>query len=129
MTRYSPARAFRLALSCAVAVVALQSGAVAQTVPQAPVSESAPAPAPGDTIRLSDEQRDLILNRTTPDSAAIARGEMSGSERERAQIHGEVGVMVGTNGTRGMFGRADIPLGDRGGATIMLESSRFGYRR
>jgi hypothetical protein len=127
MTRYSPARAFRSALSCAVAVVALQTDAMAQTVPEAPASDSAPAPA--DTIRLSDEQRDLILNRTTPDSAAIARGEMSGSERERAQIHGEVGVMVGTNGTRGMFGRADIPLGDRGGATIMFESSRFGYRR
>lgn len=123
MIRYPPARAFRSALCCTVAVVALQTGAVAQIVPEAP------APAPADTIRLSDEQRDLILNRTTPDSAAIARGEMSGSERERAQIHGEVGVMVGTNGTRGMFGRADVPLGDRGGATIMFESSRFGYRR
>ena len=125
MTRYSPARAVRSALSCAVAVVALQTGAMAQAVPEVP----APDPTPADTIRLSDEQRDLILNRTTPDSAAIARGEMSGAERERAQIHGEVGVMVGTNGTRGMFGRADIPLGDRGGATIMFESSRFGYRR
>ena len=119
MTRYSPARAVRSALSCAVAVVALQTGAMAQAVPE----------VPADTIRLSDEQRDLILNRTTPDSAAIARGEMSGAERERAQIHGEVGVMVGTNGTRGLFGRADIPLGDRGGATIVFESSRFGYRR
>ena len=125
MIRFLPTRASWSTLFSAVTLLAWPTAAVAQTVAEA----TAPATRPSDTIRLSDEQRDLILNRATADSAAIARGEMSGAERERAQIHGEVGVMVGTNGTRGLFGRADIPLGDRGGATIMFESSRFGYRR
>jgi len=80
-------------------------------------------------IRLSDEQRDRILDTNTEDSAAAARGELTGAERAERRIHGEVGVMVGTNGMRAAYGIADIPLGDKGNATVAVSSSRYGYRR
>jgi len=109
----------------ALGLVALPIGAQAQVAP-----DTGPAaPADSDTIRLSDAERTLILNRNTEDSAAAARGEMIGSERSQLQVHGEIGAMIGSNGTRGIYGRADIPLGENAGATVMFESSRFGYRR
>jgi len=98
---------------------------IAQTTPPA---EAAP-PSDADTVRLTDEQRDRILDRNTEDSAAAARGELAGAERTARGIHGEVGVMIGSHGTRGAYGMADIPLGDNAGATVSVESSRFGYGR
>ena len=69
-----------------------------------------------------------ILDHNTVESAAAARGELTGSERARG-IHGEVGVMIGSHGTRGAYGTADIPLGDHASATVSVESSRIGYGR
>jgi len=83
----------------------------------------------GDTISLTDEQRMKILDGNTVESAAAARGELPGSAVAGRGIHGEVGVMIGSHGTRGVYGTADIPLGDNAGATVSFESSRFGYRR
>lgn len=96
---------------------------VAQTAP------AAGAPLSSDTIRLTDEQRDRILEGNTEDSAAAARGELTSAERADRRIHGEVGMMIGTAGTRGIYGTAAIPLGDNAGAVVSIESSRFGYRR
>ncbi|TPG49171.1 hypothetical protein EAH76_19750 [Sphingomonas glacialis] len=95
-------------------------------------AQSAPAPAPTastDTIRLTDEQRLAILDHTTPESAAAARGEMPESERKTLGIHGEVGAMIGSNGARALYGVAQVPLGDNAAATVSFESSRFGYPR
>lgn len=86
-------------------------------------------PPIGDTRRLTDEQRDAILNSNTVERAAAVRGELPDSEGPGRGIHGEVGVMIGTNGTRGAYGTADIPLGDNARATVAVESSTFGYRR
>lgn len=94
----------------------------ASTEPAAPSTETG-------TIRLSDAQRDRILDESTEDSAAAARGELTGPERAARGIHGEVGVMIGSNGTRGAFGAADIPLGDNAAASISVESSRIGFPR
>lgn len=98
------------------------------------LAQSAPAPtttpaSTADTIRLTDQQRDAILNGNTEDSVAAARGELTRSERMDRGIHGEMGVMIGTNGARGIYGTADIPLGDNARAVVSVESSRFGYRR
>jgi len=83
-----------------------------------------------DTIRLTDEQRMAILDGNTAESAAAARGELVESQRDGGGIHGEVGAMIGSRGTRGAYGTADIPLGDNAGATVSFESSRStGYRR
>lgn len=70
-----------------------------------------------------------ILNNNTVEKAAAARGELVGAEVPGRGIHGEIGFMIGSNGTRGAYGTADIPLGDNAGATVSFESSRFGYRR
>ena len=83
----------------------------------------------GDTIRLTDAQRMEILDHNTVESAAAARGELPASESTGRGIHGEVGVMIGSHGTRGAYGTADIPLGDHASATVSVESSRFGYGR
>ncbi|GAA0326371.1 hypothetical protein GCM10009087_40850 [Sphingomonas oligophenolica] len=98
-------------------------------------AQSTPAPAENlsatsaDTIRLTDEQRMKILDGNTAESAAAARGELPGSESAGRGIHGEIGAMIGSHGTRAIYGTADIPLGDSASATVSFESSRFGYRR
>lgn len=82
-----------------------------------------------DTIRLTDKQRMEILDHNTVESAAAARGELPESRSVGRGIHGEVGVMIGSHGTHGVYGTADIPLGDNAGATVSFESSRIGYGR
>ena len=111
--------------------IALALVAGASCWPMASSAQSAPAtqaPAP-DTVRLSDEQRRAILDSNTMESAAAARGELTGADRADRRIHGEVGVMIGTNGTRGIYGVAEIPLGNNASAVVSYENSRYGYRR
>jgi hypothetical protein len=127
-------RVLPIALALGAGASCLSTACFAQS---APVPESAPAPtmaqpvrpSTGDTIRLTDEQRDAILNNNTVESAAAARGELRDSEIARPGIHGEVGVMIGSQGARGVYGTADIPLGENAGATVSFESSSFGHRR
>ncbi|RZF64955.1 hypothetical protein EWE75_08675 [Sphingomonas populi] len=96
----------------------------------APSATDQPAPPASDTIRLSDRERDAILDSNTVESAAAARGELGESGGGGRGIHGEVGAMIGSNGTRGAYGVAAIPLGDNAGAVVSFESSQFGgYRR
>lgn len=130
MTRSPPPRprALPIALGLVVAACCWPAAGMAQAVAGAPIAQPAPDAA-GDTVRLSDEQRNAILASNTVDSAAAARGEMSAAERSARGVHGEVGVMIGTNGTRGIYGTAAIPLGDKGEAVVSFESSRYGYRR
>lgn len=45
------------------------------------------------------------------------------------QIHGQIGMMVGTNGARGVFGSAVAPVGETGSVAIAFENSRFGRYR
>lgn len=116
------------------AIAFVIAGGTGWSMPSAAQSAPAPATDPAssgtpDIIRLTDEQRNAILDRNTEDSAAAARGELTKSQRVERGIHGEMGVMIGSYGTRGIYGTADIPLGDNAGATVSFESSRFGYRR
>jgi len=100
----------------------------AQSAPVTTTTQPAPSTTT-DTIRLTDEEREEILNGNTEDRAAAARGELAGSGDIGRDVHGEIGVMIGSHGTRGVYGAAEIPLGDNAGATVSFESSRFGYRR
>ena len=119
-------RTVALLVAASFGLAPLAAGAQSAPV-VAPVQ---PTPAPEtDTIRLTDEQRLAILDHTTPESAAAARGEMPESERKTLGIHGEVGAMIGSNGTRALYGAAQVPLGDNAAATVSFESSGFGYPR
>ncbi|WP_260596641.1 hypothetical protein [Sphingomonas endolithica] len=85
-------------------------------------------PAPGateDTIRLTNAERNTILGNNTVESAATAGGEQGVSLSRGRAIHGEMGVMLGSNGARGVYGIAEVPLGDNAGAVVSFESSRF----
>ncbi|RYD93280.1 MAG: hypothetical protein EOP61_23870 [Sphingomonadales bacterium] len=44
------------------------------------------------------------------------------------QIHGQVGVMVGTNGARGVAASMYAPLGETGHVAVAFENTRFGSR-
>ena len=121
-----PLRAFPIALALVAGASCWAMAASAQST--APTSQADRTAAP-DTIRLSDEQRRAILDTNTMESAAAARGELTDSERADRRIHGEVGVMIGTNGTRGVYGVAEIPLGNNASAVVSYENSRYGYRR
>ena len=121
-------RAFPIALALVGGASCWSTASFAQSTPVPTTTQPAPSTTT-DTIRLTDEQRAKILDGITEDSAAAARGERSGSGITGQGIHGEVGAMIGSNGTRGVYGTADIPLGDNAGATVSFESSRFGYPR
>lgn len=126
-----PSRALPIALALVAGVFCWPAACAAQTqeAPLDTTPQAAP-PASGDTIRLTDRERNAILDSNTVESAALARGEMAGSGNTGPGIHGEFGAMIGSNGTRGAYGVAAIPLGDNAGAVVSFESSRFGgYRR
>jgi len=126
MTRSTPSlRTLPIALALVAGGSFWSAASFAQT---APTTQAAPS-ATDDTVRLSDEQRRTILDGNTMESAAAARGELTGADRADRRIHGEVGVMIGTNGTRGIYGVAEIPLGNNASAVVSYENSRYGYRR
>jgi hypothetical protein len=123
-----PRRAFPIALALAAAASCWSTPSFAQSAAAAPAAPAAPA-ANSDSVRLTDEQRMAILDSNTAESAAAARGELTGSERADRRIHGEIGAMIGTNGTRGIYGVAEIPLGNNGSAIVSYENTRYGHRR
>lgn len=129
MNQSIPARrALSISLAVAAGFACWPTAAVAQTIPAPPAA--APVPATDDTRRLTDEQRREVLDGITPESAAAARGEIAGSGGIGRGIHGEIGAVIGTHGTRGIYGTAAIPLGDHAGAVVSFETSRFGgYHR
>jgi hypothetical protein len=119
-----PFRAFALALAAAASCWSTAS--FAQSAPAA--TPAAPSTS-SDSVRLTDEQRMAILDHNTVESSAAARGELTGPERADRRIHGEIGAMIGTNGTRGIYGVAEIPLGNNGSAIVSYENTRYGHRR
>ena len=82
----------------------------------------------GQIISLTPEQKADLLARNTEATVDAARAQGLGGAAHQ-EIHGEVGAMIGSGGTRGVFGTAAIPLGDDAGAIISFENSRFSYPR
>ena len=78
-------------------------------------------------VSLSPAAKEKIIEAAAARNAtAVGEPAINGVGR---QIHGEIGMMVGTNGTRGVFGSAVAPLGDTGSVAIAFENSRYGGRR
>jgi hypothetical protein len=132
MTHLTPPyfRTFPIALALVAGTSCWSTASFAQSTPAPPPTTTQPAPSTtDDTIRLTDKERTEILDSNTEDGSAAARGELTGPGSAGRGIHGEVGAMIGSHGTRGAYGAADIPLGDNAGATVSIESSRLGYPR
>jgi hypothetical protein len=92
---------------------------------------SAQTPEPSDTSqvrRLSPEQKEQILaeNERRRAEAAELDTALGGSITRPSVIHGVIGAEIGTGGTRGIFGSALVPLGDRGAAAFSFEDSQTG---
>lgn len=82
--------------------------------------------APGRVISLTPEQKEAAIDSGGTAIAGPA-ADIAGHGGSRAgQIHGEVGAMIGTGGTRGIYGTAAVPLGENAGAIISFEKSRYG---
>ncbi len=88
------------------------------------------------TLRLTDAQKEEIL-------AAKTESALSGSLLPGTVLpglvpflpddvpllndrrpHGEVGMMIGTGGARGIYGVTSVPLGERGWASFGFENSQ-----
>jgi hypothetical protein len=90
--------------------------------PALAIAQDTPQPV-APTIGLTDAQKADVLSHNTEASVDAARAGLGGSPGK--QVHGEMGVMVGTHGARSIYGAAAIPLGDNAGATVSFESSRW----
>ena len=98
---------------------------------QALAQASEPAPSPSSERRLSPEQIEAVL------AEAAKKREAAGVQLDpdqcrtgaQPQVHGEVGVSIGTGGYREVFGTAIYPLGDDGVAAVSLDFVDLGKRR
>lgn len=78
-------------------------------------------------VRLTPEQKAELAAAGTEEKVdtALAQAKAGGDR----QIHGSVGMMIGTGGARGVYGTAQIPVGENGEAMIAFENTRFGRSR
>ncbi|MFW2828578.1 hypothetical protein [Sphingomonas sp. ID0503] len=82
-------------------------------------------PGEGTLYRLTPEEAEAAVASADTQGGVDLQPAINGADR----IHGTVGAMIGTGGARGIFGAADIPLGENAGASIMFESTRYPSRR
>lgn len=92
---------------------------------------SEPAPSPASERRLSPEQIEAVLAEAAKkrEAADMQLGAEAVEQAPKPQVHGEVGVAIGTGGYREAFGTAIYPLGDDGVAAISLDFVDWGKRR
>jgi hypothetical protein len=97
-------------------------------LPAPALAQTAPPSGSSQTLSLTETEKADLLAGNTEDSVNAARAGLPSGSPVRG-IHGEMGVMIGTHGSRGIYGTAAIPLGDNAGAVVSVESSRFGTGR
>ncbi|RYD90227.1 MAG: hypothetical protein EOP61_30015, partial [Sphingomonadales bacterium] len=67
-------------------------------------------------VALSPEAREQVLNEAAARNAG--RVEEPVSNGVRRGVHGEVAMMIGTNGARGIRTAMDAPIGDTGWVSV-----------
>ena len=91
--------------------------------------------------RLSPEQIEAAKNQASqgletnalipPSRTEIGGPSLYGEDtKPKRQVHGEMGVVMGTGGTRGIFGTAIVPLGENSTAAFSFSQSEgrgYGY--
>lgn len=89
-----------------------------------PAPDAAPETAGADVVRLSPQEREAAIEQGAARAARDA--ELAGAPDRK--IHGEMGVEIGTGGTRAVYGSAIMPLGDTGMAAVAFEADQSHYR-
>ena len=79
-------------------------------------------------IALSPAEKAELLDELAARPAKVDAGEPAINGRGR-EVHGEVGMFVGTGGARGLFGSAVAPVGENGSIAVAFENSRYGRFR
>ena len=102
--------------------------ALAPLLPAAARAQT-PSPADADTLSLSDAEKADLLSHDTEASVDAARTGLGSTPGADRGIHGEIGGLIGSRGTRAAYGVAAIPLGQNSQATVSFESSRTDPRR
>jgi hypothetical protein len=116
---------------CMIAVAALIGPSMASA------QVAATAPSTTDERRLTPEQIEAVLAEAAAKNKAAEKHAPVEEEasiedsdlRLAPQLHGEVGVSVGTGGYREIFGTGIYPLGTDGVAAISLDFVDWGNRR
>ena len=80
-------------------------------------------------VSLSPEAKEKILEAAATRNARVTGEPAINGTGGLGRIHGQVGMMIGTNGARGVFGSAVAPIGDSGSVAVAFENSRYGGRR
>ncbi len=106
-------------------VLALPAAALADPVEHrlSPAAAAAAVEAGAEHNRAADA---LAVARTDP--ALALPGEDGPAARDR-KLHGEIGVGIGSNGAREIFGTVNTSLGGDGTAAFAYDYSRFGRQR
>jgi hypothetical protein len=104
-----PTKIYRLALADRDAVIA-----AAALQPERAGSALLPPPAaPANALAPSAERDSILGNSLYADIAPDRRP------------HGEIGMFVGSGGSRGIFGTVGMPLGDNGFASFSFDTGRY----
>ncbi len=114
-----PTKIYRLSPAdrdAAIAAAALQPERAGSALLPPPVETRN---APTDALAPSAE-RDAILGKSL---YADANGTITPDRRP----HGEVGMFVGSGGSRGVFGTIGMPLGDNGFASFSFDTGRYPF--
>ena len=92
---------------------------------------AAPASAAPSERRLPPDQIEAVLAEAAKKREAAERslGPEAIEAPVKPQVHGEVGVAVGTGGYREVFGTAITPIGEDGAAAISLDFVDWSRRR
>lgn len=130
----------RLGIMLAFGLSATTQAASASSADQEPIATARVAPSPTNAPAMpapavdkppaapmtTSEQIDAYLRAapTTPWQDAEALDRQEG--RPARQIHGQVGVAVGTGGYRSAYVQSDIPVGSDGNLSIFVQQTQGG---
>lgn len=82
---------------------------------------SIPAYAEPVTLSLTEAEKEALIAGKAADDLAMPADSPRLIDR---RPHGEVGVMIGTGGARGIYGVTSVPIGDNGWASFGFENSQ-----
>ena len=102
----------------------LSAAALTSSVANATPDQSAPLPK---EIRLSDEEKEKVLEAAADSKRDRPAAISAGDSPQPPQIHGEVGLTIGTGGYRSLDGTALVPF-DGGFAAITFDTTDFGEK-